>query len=44
VIVLSAWNAEATRKELGAEGLLDKPCDPTALKNLLESVLLRVND
>lgn len=44
VIVLSAWNAEQARKELGAQGSLDKPCDPAVLKNLLKSVLPRVND
>jgi DNA-binding response OmpR family regulator len=39
VIILSAWNAERARTELGAQGSMDKPFDPDAVGRLLTTVL-----
>jgi DNA-binding response OmpR family regulator len=39
VIVISAWNAEKARKELGAQGSLEKPCDPSEVNRMIASVL-----
>ena len=39
VIILSAYNAEAARKELGAEAALAKPFDPDAISLLVRETL-----
>lgn len=39
VIVLSAWNAASTARELGAQASLEKPCDPADLSQLITRLL-----
>jgi DNA-binding response OmpR family regulator len=45
VIILSAYNSEAARQELGADAAIDKPFDPEKVgrvcRRLLEGVMLR---
>ena len=39
VLLLSAYNSEAARDELGAEASFGKPCDPEAVINLAHNLL-----
>ncbi len=39
VLLLSAYNSEAARDELGAEAALGKPCDPEAVAQLAQRLI-----
>lgn len=39
VLLLSAYNSEATRDELGADAAFNKPCDPEAVIAIAHSLI-----
>ncbi len=44
VLLLSAYNSEAAREELGAEAAFGKPCDPEAVAALAQQLIRQSQD